>query len=275
MSGPCRVLLALAVTMMCHACAPSRAQDLADGFLATPVQTAGPQLPRVPGRTFTAEDPARILVIGDSLGFGVGIFLRTQVEERGLNAVVANRARSSTGLSRKDYYDWPAAFRSMASADRPDIVVAHFGANDMQSVIRPDERITFGTEAWDVAYVEEIRNILTVADEADAALYWLGPGPDRNTNLNNHLTHVNPLYKAEAEASGAVYLPIAEFTATDDGRYQRQADVGGRIISIRTNDGSHFTGEGYKLVVDRLLDQMETRIPSMFGRSDALLAALQ
>ncbi|WP_255576123.1 MULTISPECIES: DUF459 domain-containing protein [Jannaschia] len=263
------------MTVVCHACTSSQAQDLADGFIAASHQSSGPQIPRAAARSFTADDPARILVIGDSLGQGIGIFLRNRVAERGLNAVVINRARSSTGLARRDFYDWPNAFKRMATQDRPDIVVAHFGVNDMQSVIRPNERVTFGTEAWSAAYQEEIRSILNVAGAAGTPLYWLGPGPDRSRNLNNHLTRVNRLFETEAKASGAVYLPIKAFTANQDGGYQRRATVDGRVVSIRTNDGSHFTGIGYTLVVDRLLDRMETNVPSMFGRGNALLAALQ
>ena len=86
---------------------------------------------------------------------------------------------------------------------------------------------------------------------------------------------MNPLYAAEAEASGAVYLPISEFAATPEGGYLRQASVDGRLVSIRTADGSHFTGIGYTMVADRLLDEIERRVPSFFGRREDLLAALQ
>lgn len=275
-------LLLCALLAACGEAGPrAAAQDLGSLALAPRAPPAGPQLPQAPGRAFAEQDPARILVIGDSLGQGFGQFLDRQVTARGLAARVLNRARVSTGLARTDYYDWPAEFAAAAAALKPDIVVAHFGANDMQTVIRPEGRAVFGTEAWEAAYRGQIRAILAAAAAAGAMLWWIGPAPDGNSGLNRHLARINPIFADEAARAGAFYFPLAGFTAGEGGAFARAIELEGRVVTIRTGDGSHFNATGYTLVADRLIDAMLAAVPALApvpapgGPSQVLMLALQ
>ena len=205
-------------------------------------------------------DPARVLVIGDSLAQGFGTLIDTRAEARGLNMEVVGRGLPSSGLARSDFYDWPANFRSMVSAQAPDIVVAHFGANDMQSVIAPEGRVVLGTEEWDDAYRAQIRKIYDIAVEAGAVVYWLGPAPDANRNLGPHLERLNPIFEAEALAHRAAFVALTPLTAPT-GKFERTVVIDGETISMRTADGSHFTGRGYAYVADAVLDRIVARFP--------------
>ncbi len=272
-------LAALSLVALLAGCAGAdpgaRAQDLGAMLSAPARAPAGPRLPAAPRRAFGAADPARILVIGDSLGQGFGQFLDRQVTARGLAARVTNRARVSTGLARSDFYDWPAEFAVAAAALAPDIVVAHFGANDMQTVIRAEARAVFGTPAWEAAYRAQIRAILATAAEAGAMLWWIGPAPDGNANLNRHLARINPIFADEAATAGAAYFPLADFTAGENGAFLRAIEIDGRAVTIRTADGSHFNAAGYTLVADRLIDAMLARIPALRpGPAPAAVAGL-
>lgn len=251
------------------------AQDLAMSFLAkTP--DARPQVRARPSREFSAADPARVMVIGDSLADGFGIFLDRRVRERDLNARVYNYGRVSSGLARSDFYNWPERFEELAGQYRPDVVVVHFGSNDMQTIILPDSRVGFGTEEWDAAYRQQTRRILDIAARYGAVVYWLGPAPDRNSKLNRHLSRINPLFQAEAELVRANYIPLSAFTAGENGEFVKTTSVAGRVVTIRSGDGSHFTGAGYYLVADHILKDMEGRMPSVFtGPVSELAGALQ
>ncbi|QQA44474.1 DUF459 domain-containing protein [Pelagovum pacificum] len=240
---------------------PAAAQDLGLSLtqpkVATIAQTGQTLRPGI-----TSADPARMLVIGDSLASGFGTLLEQRAGARDLPMIVEGRGRPSTGLSRADYYDWPANFAGMAAASRPDIVVAHFGANDMQSVLAPEGRTNYGTDAWEDAYRTQIRKILDVAAENDAVLIWLGPAPDGSTNLNNHLARLNPWMEEEALAAGASFIPLTPLTAPT-GVFQRTVTIDGQAISMRTADGSHFTPQGYALVANYVLDQLIERFPEL------------
>lgn len=274
--------LAFAVPAFCamliSGCATAPAQDLGaalPGAAAPAAAEVRPQLPDRPARRFTAAEPARIMVIGDSLSQGFADALRARAAERGLAIEILNRGRVSTGLSRSDYYDWPQAFAALAADETPDIVVAHFGANDMQGVVRPENRGIYGTDGWDAAYRAEMRRILATAAAQGIVLMWLGPAPDGNGGLGRHMKKIAPLFEAEAAAHNALYLPLADFTSGPDGGYAKAIEIGGQLVTIRTGDGSHFNGLGYRLVADRILDDLLRRFPDLEPREDDLLAALQ
>lgn len=261
----------------------ARAQDMG-AFLTEPVAAPAPpappvqdglslpipQLPQGLSRAISAEEPARIMVIGDSLSQGFADALSQRVKERGLPATVQNRGRVSTGLSRTDFHDWPADFAALAAAERPDIVVAHFGANDMQGVTRPENRAGYGTEEWDAAYRTEVRRILTTAAEQGIVLLWVGPAPDGNSGLGRHMTVINPLFAAEANASGAIFLPLGPITSGPDGGFVKAVPIDGREVTIRTGDGSHFNMTGYRFVADAILDALLARLPVLQPGGDQL-----
>lgn len=265
---------ALAVVLSaCGGINTSGAQDLGAGF-GKVAKNGVPLLPKVAMRSFSPDDPARILVIGDSLGQGFGMFLDQRVKQRGLSAVVTNRGKVSSGLARGDYYNWPANFKAQATSSKPDIVVAHFGANDMQSIIKPTGNVRYGAQDWSEAYGAQVTEILKIAAEAGAVVYWLGPAPDSHRNLNNHLTMINPVFKQVVEASRGVYIPLTEIASGPNGQFVKTITVDGRAMRIRTADGSHFTGAGYALMMDRLLDRMGKDIPTLSPEMVAKFAGL-
>lgn len=265
--------LLILVAVLLGACAHAPAQDLG-AALDGPIQAGAARLPARPARLFTAAEPARIMVIGDSLSQGFADALAQRVAERGLLAVVANRGRVSTGLARSDFYDWPAAFAGLVAEERPDIVIAHFGANDMQTVTRPENRAGYGSEGWDDAYRAEVNRILDTAAESRTVLMWLGPAPDGHDGLGRHMAHIAPLFRDEAAARGAIFLPLAGFTAGPGGEFVTAVPVGGKPVTIRTGDRSHFNLTGYRMVADHILDDLVRRFPGLEPAPD-LLAALQ
>jgi hypothetical protein len=254
-------LVAALCLLMLTLGAPAIAQDL--GYMFT--ERDRPSLPHT-GQDIRADvstqQPARMLVIGDSLAQGFGLLLQQRVAERDLPIRVRNLGRASTGLARADFYDWPAAFADMVATSVPDIVVAHFGANDMQTILAPEGRTNFGSEDWEAAYRQQVRKVLQVAAEAGAVFYWLGPAPDGHRRLGEHLVRINPYFAEEARAYGAEYLPLTPLTAPN-GRFERVVMIDGNRVAMRTRDGSHFTGRGYALVADHVLDRLIARFPQL------------
>ena len=273
-----RIVAVLAALLMAACGSEPRqagAQDLS-GYFHKPKEELVGRAPvqTKPLRRFSKENPARILVIGDSLAQGFGIFLSRRVEERGLAAVVSNEGRPSTGLTRSDFYDWPSEFARKADVYRPDVVVVHFGSNDKQAIVTSDGNIGQGTDEWDAAYRQRVRDILKIAAARRAMVYWLGPAPDRNTGINNTLTRITPIVETESRAVKANYLPLSSFTAGANGEFVKAKSVDGRTVTIRSPDGSHFTGVGYYLVADKLLEDMAARMPTMFNPPKLELAGI-
>lgn len=266
-------VLFLLGALLASGCAVAPAQDLGQR-LTDPARSQRPQMQHRPARVFSREQPARLMVIGDSLAQGFGQGLRERAGERDLNLVVLERGRVSSGLARPDFYDWPATFERLVAQEKPDIVVAHFGANDMQSVTRPDNRGAYGTDSWEPAYRAEIRRVIDAALANDAVLLWLGPAPDGHAGLGRHLQRVAQIFQEEVAASGALYLPLAKDFGGADGSFVRAIPVKGATVTIRTGDLSHFNLTGYRLVADRILDDLVRVFPDLAPGPDAL-AVLQ
>lgn len=255
------IFAALLVLTACAVLDGQRAQAQDMGFVLTdPDSEPRPQVASRLRADVRPDDPARVLVIGDSLAQGFGTFLEIRAEARGLNMDVTGRGRPSTGLARGDFYDWPAEFRVMALSQRPDVVVAHFGANDMQSVNAPEGRTALGTPEWEGAYRDQIRKIYQIASDYGIVVYWLGPAPDGNTNLGQHLEMLNPVFEDEAKDHGARFIALTPVTSPS-GTFERNPEIDGVQISMRTADGSHFTGRGYGLVADHVLDRIVRDFP--------------
>ena len=116
----------------------------------------------------TAAHPLTLLSIGDSigedLGYGIG-----DVFSNDAAVHVIQQAVEDTGLSRSDYYNWPATLESYLARDHPQIVVVMMGANDAQSLYANNGiYLSFGTAAWWQAYAARVSLVMSEATAAGA-----------------------------------------------------------------------------------------------------------
>ena len=236
------------------------------------VRGEGGALPRRITRAVGPANPLRIMVIGDSLADGFGMYLEQRVAQRGLPVTILNRGRTSTGLARSDFYDWPDNFAGLAAADRPDIVVVHFGANDNQPIRFADGRsVAYDTADWDAAYTGRARDILDVAAAERAVVYWLGPAPDADGHRNALLSKANRLFLDVTRSAGAHFISLPAIASGPNGEFVTAANG----TTIRSGDGSHFTGAGYALVVSEILGAIERDNPGLFSPATVEIASLQ
>lgn len=212
---------------------------------------------------YSVKSPATLLVIGDSLAQGFGAFLQKQVKDKQLDIRVINKGKVSTGLSRGDFYDWPLVFSEDMPLLMPNIVVAHFGANDKQAIVTRASQVRYSAKEWDSAYLQRTDDVLSVAERYGSFTYLLGPAPDRSENLNAHIKRVNIIFEAAADTTRTLYFPLSRFTAGPDKNWIRTVAQSGRSIEIRSGDGTHFTGLGYALVADKILRDIRKRFPSV------------
>ena len=201
-----------------------------------------------------------MLVIGDSLADGFGQLLVQQAQARGLPIDVVNRGTSSTGLSRADYYDWPENFARQAAGLQPDIVVAHFGANDMQTVLAPEGRTGYGTRGMGGGLPRPDPQDPRGRGAAPARC-WSGSGPARTaTPTSTAPRHGEPALRGRGRGGGRHLLSLRP-SPPPNGVFERNVTIDGSTVAMRTGDGSHFTGRGYRLVADRLLDHADSPLP--------------
>ena len=79
----------------------------AKGGTAATTPTTVPPDPKMP----TAAAPLRVLIVGDSIGLDLGGPLQSNLAGTGVVSAALD-ARESTGLTRPDYFNWPAELTS-------------------------------------------------------------------------------------------------------------------------------------------------------------------
>jgi lysophospholipase L1-like esterase len=220
-----------------------------------PTRPPGPP-PIVPP---TAARPLTLLSIGDSigedLGFGLGDVFSTDSAVR-----VIQKGVESTGLSRADYYNWPATLEADLAHYHPAIVVVMLGANDAQAFYQNGNYISFDTKPWWNAYAARVALVMSEATTAGAHVMWVGLPPmgSGSTVPAGFPRRVNEVFaRAAATHPGVTYFPAARVLSSKSGRFTQYLLIGGTLQQIRYADGVHLAPAGYDLLARSLIEPME------------------
>ena len=194
-------------------------------------------------RTPTAADPLRVLVVGDSIATDLGHAL-AELAPPELHVVVD--AHPATGLSRPDYFDWPARLAVDLRVHDPDLVVVMLGVNDAQPFLEDAVPLQTGTSAWEAAYAMRVDHFMQLASSGARRVLWLGLPVMRDDAFSELMSRLNAIYAARAAEHAAVrYFATWPLFADGRGRYAAfLPDETGTLVSLRQTDGIHFSVAG-------------------------------
>lgn len=211
----------------------------------------------------------QVVVFGDSLADGIwtGVYRSLRRDDR---FEVLRHTRVSSGLSRPDYYDWPAALDDYLGRHDVDAAVISVGLNDAQPVFHDGRwEHGFGSDPWNEIYRERVADFMEQLTDAGVPTFWIGLPTVRSRSFDAKIDHINDIYREMANSHGVIFVPTREVTAGDDGEYAAYlADDTGRSRLMRANDGVHFTTRGYELLADQLLALMDQRL-AIFAETGA------
>lgn len=201
-------------------------------------------------RTPTADDPLRVLVVGDSLS----IYLTPLLTEHAgaLPVAITGNSHSATGLARPDALDWPKLLADDIARVKPDAVVVLIGGNDAQSLKTPDGWIHIADfAAWKAEYRRRVAEVLDIMTKDGASIWWIGLPVMRVSDLDRVGPIINAIVQDEANKSAVVhYIDPNPVLASPDGTYRDFAtDISGAQVRIREDDGVHVTRIGEDMLV--------------------------
>lgn len=207
-----------------------------------------------PLRTVTETEPLRLWVGGDSLGQFIGGDLKNSFADRELSEV-SDDYNISTGLTRPDYFDWPARLtEKMSQADaHPEALVLMLGGNDDQPMRREDGFIVEPlTDAWSDEYRSRVATVMDVSGYSDSRLFWINLPPMRNEIRNKITSVINEIVFDEAASrSWVTVINIIPLFTGADGNYTDQlADPNGNLRKARAPDGVHLTATSSTWIAD-------------------------
>ncbi len=227
----------------------------------TPISTTTTTVP-VFNRHPTPADPLRVLVVGDSVGLDLGQPLVSDLAATGVITPTLD-GREDTGLSRPDYFDWPAELLVDLANDRPQLVVVMIGANDPQSLVGGDTSIPYGAPGWNAGYGRRVGAFIDDAASAGARVLWVGMPPMAAPQLNGEMQMINSLVQKQIDARPhvATYLASSSVLADAQGNFTPYLpNAAGAEVNIRTVDGIHLTPGGGELLAQAVIATIRSRL---------------
>jgi len=211
----------------------------------------------------TPAMPLKVLIVGDSVGLDLGQPLVNALAAYGDVSTYLD-GRIDTGLSRPDYFNWPAELQVDLANQQPNLVVVMIGANDPQGLVTPTGSLSYGEPGWDAAYSARVAAFIAEANAAGAHVLWVGMPPMQNPGLNAELEHLNSLVQAQVAATkdnGASYLSSVPALGGAKGVYAAYLpDASGAVINVRTPDGIHLTPGGGARLAAAVTSAIQTQL---------------
>lgn len=210
------------------------------------------------------KTPVRVLLTGDSLMESLGPQMRQSLAGYS-NITFIPIGKKSTGLSRPDYYNWPAVLKQHLVSDRPHLVVMWVGTNDPQGIHGCKGLGEPCSEAWQQAYRTKLREVVTLAHSHGARFMLMGPPVVGDTTLNAQLGIIDRLMQLECRSLGICYISTRYILGDSRGVFHPQGRLlNGDIVKLRTPDRVHITGDGNRRVMDYMLPYLAREIERCF-----------
>lgn len=222
---------------------------------SVPPPTTVPPNPKLP----TAAEPLRVLIVGDSIGLDMGGPLQSDLAGTGVvNAALDGRV--STGLTRPDYFNWPAELTADIKSTQPQVVVVMIGANDAQDFLGPPD-VPYTSPQWNTLYAQRVAQFMQIAGSGGATVVWVGMPPMQDPGLNAQMSDVNAVVQHQATLAH----PAVTFVSTDKSLGTAQGgytafvtNAAGQIVNVRTPDGTHLTPGGGQVVAQQVIGELQS-----------------
>ncbi len=207
----------------------------------------------------TAEKPLTLWVGGDSISQVFGESLVRMASQTGVIAPELDY-RISSGLTRPDYFNWPAHLVDVLKGD-PDVVVIIFGANDAQGMELSNGVFQPFDDEWVAEYTSRVVAVMDqLAADPQRIVIWVGQPRMRSDKFDARMQRLNEIYRAQAALrDNVIFLDTVPLFSDADGRYSAfLTGVDGEVHNMRQQDGTHLSRPGGDLLARAILDVLGT-----------------
>jgi len=217
-------------------------------------------LPPVPEKPKVEKAPTatRLAVFGDSLATDVAKALERYYAEDP-NLIVINQGVGSSGFVRPDFFDWNKTAAEQVAANSFDIAIMIIGINDRQTLNVGDKSLKALTPEWNAAYQERIAGFVNAVRGANKPLIWIGLPPMSKSDYSNAMGQISGIQRLAVFGGGAEFVDIYDRFVGEDGKYSKSGpDLNGNRVSMRKDDGIHFSAAGADKVAFYLSQTIKT-----------------
>jgi uncharacterized protein len=207
----------------------------------------------------TPEDPADVLILGDSDAGAFGPYLEQLLGQTGMIQVELDY-KTSSGLARPDFFDWPTHMREVVPQFNPDIVVVTFGGNDAQGLRNIDGNwavdhppASGADDAdWKAEYGRRVGETMDYLSDNNRTVVWVGIPNAESAETTARMKVQDEVVRAEvAKRSGKVLF--VDTWARFSGRNGNYAEYvidprDGVGKDVRADDGFHLNVNGAEIL---------------------------
>ena len=228
---------------------------------AAPVDTVTGAATTVPATTVptteapsgppTPQDKAKVLILGDSDAGTFGPYLMSLLDQNGVTESELFY-KVSSGLSRPDFFDWPAEISRRVPEADPDVLVVTFGGNDAQDLLIDGAYRPVDTPEWREEYGRRVGEVMDMLTEGGRTLIWVGIPNAESEDFTKRLEVLRDVTLAEIEErpDSVVYIDTWNRFAGLSGGY---ADYvidprDGQGKNVRAADGFHLNVTGAEIL---------------------------
>jgi uncharacterized protein len=215
---------------------------------ATTVPATGPP---------SADNPARLLVMGDSDAGTFGPYLESLMDDTGMVDSEVDY-KVSSGLSRPDFFDWPAHATSKLEEVDPDIVVVTFGGNDAQGMATLDGEFPTewtdpvgGRDTWHPEYRRRAGEFVDLLTGDERTVIWVGIPNDNNPEVTKRLKVQDQAVRAALkERPDVIFVDTWRRFSGRDGNWAEYVidPRDGKGKDVRAEDGFHLNENGAEIL---------------------------
>lgn len=202
------------------------------------------------------EKGQKVFFVGDSLMQGVAPHaMRALLKQHGIESI--NLSKQSTGLSYPKFYNWPEVARD-TFIKNPDIklMVVFMGPNDPWDfpVARSKRFFKFKTPEWEGVYRTRIQQLINAATDHGAKVLWIGAPNVKGDRLNEGMIYLNTIYQSQVSIAKQHYTISNDVLGMFDNKFVKFMQVPNKgNVTLRTDDGTHFTTIGQKRIADKII----------------------
>lgn len=223
-----------------------------------PVSPAAPSAidPRVIARV-KASGRLRVGVFGDSIGNGMFEALYYQLP-RAEGYDVLRFSKEATGFTRYHTLDLAKHAQAQLARDPVDIAVISFGANDAQDMWEYGKLHPLLGESWRKIVGERLDRFVATARSTGATVYWIGLPVMRDAQMDATMQAMNAFYADHMRRLGVAFIDTRPLSVDAAGRYNAYLPDAktGRPALMRTPDGIHLIGVGYRRLTAGVAEQV-------------------
>jgi hypothetical protein len=197
-----------------------------------------------------AKMPRKVWIGGDSMAYQLRPTLEAKLRTQGV-AAVPWLCKSSSGIVRTDFMNWPNAARAQMTRHKPNVTVFMIGTNDHQPIAAKGKEYQFGTSGWKSIYRTRVAAITkSMLSNGAEQVYWIGMPIMSSSSFGGAMKVLNRIYRAEAakRAGDVTYIDAWKLFSDSGGSY---------VSSWRASDGIHFSMSGVERLADAIVAQMK------------------